>query len=136
MILAAFLFFLLCVGWIIKRRVLDRVVGGVGWWIGGSFKLLGMGLGIGRGRKSVSVGAGKVGSSPEGLGRVGLAGGREKPGLGSASGKGDGTLGQEVSIIDSAVPPAPSGDSAVSGDPPVASGPPSPIAAAAGRDEL
>ena len=47
-IFSAFLLFLLVVGWVIKRRVLDRVVGGVmggvGWWVGGSWKLIKMGL--------------------------------------------------------------------------------------------
>lgn len=48
---AAFLLFLLVVAWVIKRRVLDKVVGGlaggVGWWVGGSWKLLKMGIGAG-----------------------------------------------------------------------------------------
>lgn len=39
-IFAALLFFLLVCGFIVKRRVLDKVVGGVGWWVGGSYKLL------------------------------------------------------------------------------------------------
>jgi protein transport protein SEC20 len=114
-IFAAFLFFLLCVGWIIKRRVLDRVVGGVGWWVGGSFRLIGMGLGLG-GKAKVKdvvevgkmgqVGAGKVGRTPEGMGRVGLAGGRDKVvDLEKA--------GPDVSILDSAVPPITSGGSAI-----------------------
>jgi protein transport protein SEC20 len=108
-ILAAFLFFLLCVGWIIKRRVLDRVVGGVGWWVGGSFRLIGMGLGFG-GKAKVGkvgqVGAGKVGRTPEGMGRVGLAGGREKLIVKEKE-------GPDVSILDSAVPPIPSEGSAI-----------------------
>jgi len=116
-ILAAFLFFLLCVGWIIKRRVLDRLVGGVGWWVGGSFRLIGMGLGLG-GKAKVGkvgqvgvekigqVGAGKVGRTPEGMGRVGLAGGRERVIV-------EGKDGPDVSILDSAVPPIPSEGSAI-----------------------
>lgn len=117
-IFAAFFFFLLCVGWIIKRRVLDRVVGGVGWWVGGSFKLIGMGMGIGGGGKVKGevgqVGAGKVGRTPDGMGRVGLAGGREKPKLQDK---------QHESIADAVVPP----DSRDSADSAVRSG---------GRDEL
>ncbi|ORX38568.1 Sec20-domain-containing protein [Kockovaella imperatae] len=53
LILGAFLFFLMVVGWVIKRRVLDKVVGGVGWWVGGSLKLVKMGTGLG-GRASAS----------------------------------------------------------------------------------
>jgi protein transport protein SEC20 len=45
LIFAAFALFLLTVGWVIKRRVLDKVLGGVGWWFGGSWKLVRMGLG-------------------------------------------------------------------------------------------
>lgn len=113
-ILAAFLFFLLCVGWIIKRRILDRVVGGLGWWVFGSFRLIGMGLGMGAKSKAKAgvdvsrVGAGKVGRTPEGMGRVGLAGGREKPESVERI-----KVEPEVSIIDSAVPPVPSGESAI-----------------------
>ena len=33
-------FFFLVVAFIIKRRVLDRAVNGVGWWIGGSYRLM------------------------------------------------------------------------------------------------
>jgi protein transport protein SEC20 len=44
-IISALLFFLLVVGFIVKRRVLDKAARGVGWWVGGSFKLVGMGLG-------------------------------------------------------------------------------------------
>lgn len=51
LIFAAFFFFLLVVGWVIKRRVLDKVVGGVGWWVGGSWKLVSMGLGRGGSKK-------------------------------------------------------------------------------------
>lgn len=43
-IAAAFTFFLLCVAYVIKRRVLDRVGGFAAWWVGGSFRLLRMGL--------------------------------------------------------------------------------------------
>lgn len=44
LIASAFLFFLLCVAYVIKRRVLDRVGGLAAWWVGGSFRLLRMGL--------------------------------------------------------------------------------------------
>ena len=125
--MAAFLFFLLCVGWIIKRRVLDRVVGGVGWWVGGSFRLIGMGLGLG-GKAKVNdvvevgqVGAGKVGRTPEGLGRVGLAGGRDKVVQ-------DKETGPDVSILDSVVPPVSSEGSAIT--------PPDPDPGRRDRDEL
>lgn len=33
-------FFFLVVAFIIKRRVLDRAVNGVGWWVGGSYRLM------------------------------------------------------------------------------------------------
>lgn len=32
--------FLLVVAYIVKRRVLDRVGGFVGWWVGGSYRLV------------------------------------------------------------------------------------------------
>ena len=139
-ILAAFLFFLLCVGWILKRRILDKVVGGVGWWVGGSFRLLGMGLGLG-GKKGAApammsaagtaagltkgsgagagagAGPGKVGKTPEGMGRVGLAGGREKVGgmrdLELEDGSRKDGVADSDSVLDHVVPPASSGDSAV-----------------------
>lgn len=74
-IFAAFAFFLLCVGWVIKRRVLDRLVGGVGWWVGGSFKLIGMGLGLGSGSGSGSRSVQGVGEKALG-GRSAAAGGK------------------------------------------------------------
>ncbi|ODN78806.1 hypothetical protein L202_04357 [Cryptococcus amylolentus CBS 6039] len=57
-ILASLLFFLLVCGWIVKRRVLDKALGagwwvvggvgkGVGWYVGGSWKLVKMGFGGG-----------------------------------------------------------------------------------------
>jgi hypothetical protein len=52
------------------------------------------------------VGAGKVGRTPEGMGRVGLAGGREKLIVKEKE-------GPDVSILDSAVPPIPSEGSAI-----------------------
>lgn len=146
-ILAAFLFFLLCVGWILKRRILDKVVGGVGWWVGGSFRLLGMGLGLGggkrasasvsasavtgagvvgqRGQVGAGAGAGQVGKTPPGMGRVGLAGGKQLPkkvGTGTVnkdldleSGNTVNQEGEVESVLDKVVPPEPhrSGDSAV-----------------------
>lgn len=112
MILAAFLFFLLCVGWVIKRRVLDRVIGGVGWWVGGSFKLIGMGLGIGRIGGSRQVGAGKVGRTPQGMGRVGLAGGEGNSGGIPHDKLPDHAETVPNPIMDSVVPPGETGDSA------------------------
>ena len=79
--------------------------------------MIGMGLGLG-GKAKVGkvgqvgvekvgqVGAGKVGRTPEGMGRVGLAGGREKVIAG-------GDEEPDVSILDSAVPPIPSEGSAI-----------------------
>lgn len=58
-ILCTLAFFALCVGWIVKRRVLDRVAGGVGWWIGGSWRLV-TGQWRGRGKAGGMV-AGKAG---------------------------------------------------------------------------
>lgn len=56
-IFAALFFFLCVVGWVIKRRVLDRTVGvviggvgkGVGWYLGGSWRLIRMVLSGGGG---------------------------------------------------------------------------------------
>jgi hypothetical protein len=73
-----------------------------------------MGLGLG-GKAKVKVkdvvqvgqvGAGKVGRTPEGMGRVGLAGAKEKVILREEE-------GLDVSILDSAVPPIPSEGSAI-----------------------
>lgn len=36
---------------------MDRVVGGIGWWVGGSWRLVRMGLGGGEGRGGKEVGA-------------------------------------------------------------------------------
>lgn len=52
------------------------------------------------------VGAGKVGRTPEGMGRVGLAGGEEKVIV-------EGKDRPDVSILDSAVPPIRSEGSAI-----------------------
>lgn len=129
---------------------MDKVVGGVGWWVGGSFKLLGMGLGLGGGggrrvgpvtmstgtgtvtvtgtavpEQTGQVGAGQVGKTPPGIGRVGLAGGKPLPKKGAAVQKdldlesGDqgeqGKVSEKESVLDKVVPPNPhrSGDSAV-----------------------
>ncbi len=56
LILSALVLFLAVVGWVLKRRVLDKVVGGVGWWVGGSWKLVRMGFGV---RAGVGGGAGR-----------------------------------------------------------------------------
>jgi len=45
LIFSAFFLFMLVVGWVIKRRVLDKVMGGFGWWLAGSWKLVRMGVG-------------------------------------------------------------------------------------------
>lgn len=52
MIFAALGFFLLVVGFIIKRRVLDKAARGVGWWVGGTAKIL-----TGRGKWKTSSAA-------------------------------------------------------------------------------
>jgi protein transport protein SEC20 len=39
-IFSALAFFLLVVAFIVKRRVLDKAVHGVGWWVGGSWRLV------------------------------------------------------------------------------------------------
>ena len=57
LILAAFILFLVVVGWVLKRRVLDKVVGGVGWWVGGSWRLLRMGVGSKTKTKAAELGA-------------------------------------------------------------------------------
>ncbi|WVQ74889.1 hypothetical protein IAR50_004496 [Cryptococcus sp. DSM 104548] len=81
-ILASLLFFLLVCGWIVKRRVLDKALGagwwvvggvgkGVGWYVGGSWKLLTMGFG-GGGSNGRQEGLGVEGLVEEGtLPRVG-----------------------------------------------------------------
>ena len=121
----------------------------MGWWVGGSFKLLGMGLGLG-GKKGAApaimsaagtaagltkgsgagagtgagAGAGKVGKTPEGMGRVGLAGGREKVGgmrdLDLEGGSRKDGVADSDSVLDHVVPPASSGESAVRAIPPKA----------------
>ncbi|AAW43724.1 hypothetical protein CNBE4000 [Cryptococcus deneoformans B-3501A] len=63
-IFAALFFFLCVVGWVIKRRVLDRTVGvviggvgkGVGWYLGGSWRLIRMALSGGSGGSSGRAG--------------------------------------------------------------------------------
>ena len=71
-----------------------------------------MGLGLG-GKAKIKdvvevgqVGAGKVGRTPDGMGRVGLAGGRQEV----VQDKG---TGPDVSILDSVVPPVSSEGSAI-----------------------
>jgi hypothetical protein len=74
-----------------------------------------MGLGLGARSKAkvdivpVKIGAGKVGATPDGMGRVGLAGGRE-----NSVRVGRIEVEPDVSIIDSAVPPVPTEGSAIS----------------------
>ncbi|KAJ9094015.1 hypothetical protein QFC20_006995 [Naganishia adeliensis] len=48
-IFCALAFFFLVVAFIIKRRVLDKAVNGVGWWIGGSYRLI-----TGQGKRKVA----------------------------------------------------------------------------------
>lgn len=63
-------------------------------------------------------GAGKVGKTPEGMGRVGLAGGREKVGgIRDLDLEGSSHV-EEVRVLDQVVPPDQSGDSAVRASPP------------------
>ncbi|KAK4685769.1 protein transport protein SEC20, partial [Tremellales sp. Uapishka_1] len=76
LILFALLFFVLVVGYILKRRVLDKLVGGVGWWVFGTGKLVRMGLGLGKKevRGDLGVGTGEM----DGIKlRKGLAMGKE-----------------------------------------------------------
>jgi protein transport protein SEC20 len=43
-------FFFLVIAFILKRRVLDKVAGGVWWWVGGTFKIL-----TGRGKSNKKI---------------------------------------------------------------------------------
>jgi protein transport protein SEC20 len=63
LIFAAFSFFLLVVGWVIKRRVLDKVAGGVWWWVGGSWKLVMLGIGRGKSKGVATVASSAVTSA-------------------------------------------------------------------------
>lgn len=105
LIFSAFGLFLLVVAYVIKRRVLDRVVGGVagglGWWIGGSVRLVRMGLG--------GAGEGAGGGALAGVDGGGVSGG-----LGSVE-RGKTTPGQADagSVLD-VVPDEKTGSSAVS----------------------
>jgi protein transport protein SEC20 len=86
LIFSAFGLFLLVVAYVIKRRVLDRVVGGVagglGWWIGGSVRLVRMGLGGGTG-KGTGGGALAGADGLHGLTRGGQQVGGVSGGMGS-----------------------------------------------------
>lgn len=63
-IISALVFFLTVVGFIVKRRVLDEAARGVGWWVGGSYKLVGMGLGkLVPGTKAVAIPEGREAST-------------------------------------------------------------------------
>ena len=53
-------FFFLVIAFILKRRVLDKVAGGVWWWVGGTFKIL-----TGRGRSKT-----KLKLKPKDVGKV------------------------------------------------------------------
>lgn len=59
-------FFFLVIGFILKRRVLDKVAGGVWWWVGGTFKIL-----TGRGRSKSKIKVEDVGKAVHQAGRVG-----------------------------------------------------------------
>ena len=103
LILSAFILFLLVVGWVIKRRVLDKVVGGVGWWVGGSWKLVKMG--VGRGPRALQAGKGGDGA---GVGRAIKSGASivSKVGDGAAALSGVGSLPSlEVLPPEPPVPP-------------------------------
>lgn len=99
-ILSAFVLFLLVVGWILKRRVLDKLVGGVGWWIGGSFRLLGMGMGLGSSKTSKVKGASSLASAavssvgPAASAALAAAANRRKAPLGGLDQKEDQNLDQ------------------------------------------
>jgi protein transport protein SEC20 len=97
-ILSAFVLFLLVVGWILKRRVLDKLVGGLGWWIGGSFRLLGMGMGMGSSKSSKgasSLASAAVSSvGPAASAALAAAANRRKAPLGGLDQKEDQNLDQ------------------------------------------
>lgn len=81
LILGALALFLGVCAWIVKRRVLDRLVGGVlgvgGWWIRGSGRLVRLGLG-GSGQARVAGSGGGVGESIKmGMGKEALRTGGE-----------------------------------------------------------
>ncbi|KAL1411317.1 Protein transport protein sec20 [Vanrija albida] len=74
LILGALAFFLLCVAYVLKRRVLDRVGGAAVWWVGGSYRLIRAGLG-GGGAKRVKDVAEVVGTAGAGAGAAVVAAG-------------------------------------------------------------
>ncbi|WVQ81903.1 hypothetical protein IAT38_004030 [Cryptococcus sp. DSM 104549] len=88
LILSALLFFLLVVGFILKRRVLDRTVGvviggvgrGVGWYLFGTGRLVKMAV-MGRGREEVPAVVGDTGVASEGNGQ-GVGAGADVDGAG------------------------------------------------------
>lgn len=55
LVMLALACFLLVVAYVVKRRVLDRVGGLVGWWVGGSYRLVKMAGGGGKAKKAVEV---------------------------------------------------------------------------------
>jgi protein transport protein SEC20 len=59
-------FFFLVIAFILKRRVLDKVAGGVWWWVGGTVKIL-----TGRGRSKSKLRAKDLGKAVEQAGRAG-----------------------------------------------------------------
>lgn len=69
LILAALVLFLAVVGWVLKRRVWNKVFGGLGWWVVASWHLVRKGLGGGGGTD-----VGKYMGDP-GKGVTGLAAG-------------------------------------------------------------
>lgn len=126
LIASAFAFFLLCVAYVIKRRVLDRVGGLAAWWVGGSFRLLRMGLTGKPARKVVQDVAVSQGSNvATGAAVAGAAGavvGAVKQELDKKRGSADREAKvktedetEVITIIDEVIPSEEVGDSKVGG---------------------
>lgn len=105
LIFAALGLFLLVVGYVIKKRVLDRVGGFAAWWIGGSYRLVKMGVGAGGAKQAIASAAAASASAA-------AASVQAQRQQGGQAEKGDAT---RDSPIDAALPDAPTPDSAVGG---------------------
>ncbi|WOO81284.1 Protein transport protein SEC20 [Vanrija pseudolonga] len=74
LIFGALAFFLLCVGYVLKSRVLNRVGGAAAWWVGGSFRLIRAGLGGGSAKRVKDVAEVATGAAAKGAAAAVAAG--------------------------------------------------------------